>query len=474
MLLAARRGHAAEQSWQGDGATPFEAFSHVGKQLNEFLPSFERFIMQQPFAAPDPVPLELTHPMRANGDLGAVVFWDSGTAFRIYAPLAASVRLAGSFNNWHPSNLHAEGGGYFSGYVAGVTHGEYKYVLALAAPNPNDAARMPEHTWINDPCGRELQRRGLIVPPDYNDVICRTRPCYPLPAPDGSWGGVSEGTGTLRGNHITVDPATAIIYQAHVGGAAPGGNFEALCARLPYIAATGANVLQLMPVSFDISGGVDACQAPVAGWGYGPGSQSHINPAFGSWTSLHFLVEQAHAHGMAVILDVVPNHMHDATCVLLQPDKALVAALRGNSHPPEAPSPTSGGRRTAAFRHPDSWVSVAGKAWAAGGGASPASTDASAFALTGEPSCRQLPPDLARHMRGRSYFYVDSRFNTPWGGGEAGPHEPSCTFMADSLSAGMGRGGGSGWISSGLNRDSDVRICRRDKAPVPRHAAHAA
>ncbi len=29
-----------------------------------------------------------------------------------------------------------------SGYVAGVTHGEYKYVLALAAPNPNDAARM--------------------------------------------------------------------------------------------------------------------------------------------------------------------------------------------------------------------------------------------------------------------------------------------------------------------------------------------
>jgi hypothetical protein len=56
MLLAAR-GHAAERSWQGDGATPFEAFSHVGEQLNEFLPSFERFIMQQSFAAPTPSPL---------------------------------------------------------------------------------------------------------------------------------------------------------------------------------------------------------------------------------------------------------------------------------------------------------------------------------------------------------------------------------------------------------------------------------
>jgi 1,4-alpha-glucan branching enzyme len=371
--------------------------------------------MHRPSAALDPAPLEPAHPMRANGDLGAVVFWDSGTAFRIYAPLAASVRLAGSFNNWHTSMLHAEGGGYFSGYVAGVTHGEYKYVIALAPPKPSDAARMPEHTWINDPCGRELRRRGSILPPDYNDVISRSRPSYPLPSPDGRWTGITAGTGTPAANHVMVDPATAIIYEAHVGGAAPdGADFDALCARLPYIAATGANVLQLMPVAFDISGGVDARQAPVVGWGYGPGSQSHVNPAFGSWASLRRLVDAAHARGMAVIVDVVPNHMHDATCLLLQPDKALVAAMQGGHHAPEPASPTSGSRRTAAFRPPDS---AAGKKWAAGGGASRASTDASAYALTGQPSCRRLPPNLAEHIRGRSYFYVDSRFNTPWGGG---------------------------------------------------------
>ncbi len=389
---------------------------------NDFSKPFQRFKMQQSFVASDPVPLELTHPMRANGDLGAVVFWDAGTAFRVYAPLATSVRVAGSFNRWQPSNLHAEGGGYFSGFAAGVVSGTYKYVLSLAAPTPADASRLHAATWINDPCGRELEPVDMSVHrrPNYNDVICASRPCYPLPSADGSWGGVAAGTGGAAVNHISIDPATAIIYEAHVGGAAPsGGNFDALRARLPYIAATGANVLQLMPVALDISGGVGADGAPVVGWGYGPGSQSHVNPAFGSWASLRRLVDAAHARGMAVILDVVPNHMHDSTCLLLQPDKALVAALQGGGyHASDAPSPTGGGRRTAAaFRDPDAWSSVAGRVWAPGGGASPATTDASAYALTGERSCRRLPPGLAGYMRGRSYFYVDSRFDTPWGGG---------------------------------------------------------
>src|SRR5881394_1712796 len=63
--------------------------------------------------------------------MGALAY-DGGVAFRVWAPFASSVSVAGTFNGWSPtaSPLAHEGGGYWSTDVAAaVIRDEYKFVL---------------------------------------------------------------------------------------------------------------------------------------------------------------------------------------------------------------------------------------------------------------------------------------------------------------------------------------------------------
>ena len=63
--------------------------------------------------------------------MGAIPY-DSGTTFRVWAPNAERVAVAGTFNGWSAdaNPLAGEGNGYWSAYVPGAAPGaEYKYVL---------------------------------------------------------------------------------------------------------------------------------------------------------------------------------------------------------------------------------------------------------------------------------------------------------------------------------------------------------
>jgi 1,4-alpha-glucan branching enzyme len=64
-------------------------------------------------------PLPPSHPLRRNNDLGAVVDDDGGVAFRVWAPSASALSVAGAFSGWAPLALHAEAGapGTWSGGV---------------------------------------------------------------------------------------------------------------------------------------------------------------------------------------------------------------------------------------------------------------------------------------------------------------------------------------------------------------------
>lgn len=91
-----------------------------------------------------------------------------------------------------------------------------------------------------------------------------------------------------------------VIYEVHVGTATQDGTFDALIERLPYLAALGVTALELMPV------------ASFAGrWNWGYDGVSLFAPAavYGGPSGLHRLVDRAHAVGLAVILDVVYNHL---------------------------------------------------------------------------------------------------------------------------------------------------------------------
>src|SRR3954468_7790475 len=100
-----------------------------------------------------------------------------------------------------------------------------------------------------------------------------------------------------------------VVYEMHVGSFTPEGSWEAASRELPELAATGITCIELMPVA-DFAGRF--------GWGYDGVDQFAPTRLYGRPDDFRGFVDRAHAHGIAVILDVVYNHFgpdgNYATC----------------------------------------------------------------------------------------------------------------------------------------------------------------
>jgi len=97
-------------------------------------------------------------------------------------------------------------------------------------------------------------------------------------------------------------PATSdlLIYELHVGTFTPEGTFRAIVSRLDYLQKLGMTAIELMPIA-DFAGDRN--------WGYDGVSLYAPCRAYGTPDDLRFLVDMAHKAGLAVILDVVYNHL---------------------------------------------------------------------------------------------------------------------------------------------------------------------
>ena len=115
----------------------------------------------------------------------------------------------------------------------------------------------------------------------------------------------------------TQDPATLVdqvqidrrwwdagaIYQLYVRSFADGngdgsGDLAGVRARLPYIAELGFDAIWINPWY----------RSPMADGGYDVADYRAINPLFGLLAEAEALVAEAHALGLRVIADIVPNH----------------------------------------------------------------------------------------------------------------------------------------------------------------------
>jgi maltooligosyltrehalose trehalohydrolase len=94
--------------------------------------------------------------------------------------------------------------------------------------------------------------------------------------------------------------ADLIIYELHVGTFTPAGTFEAVIERLPYLVDLGVTALELMPVA-EFPGSRN--------WGYDGVSLYAPQSSYGGPEGLRRLVDAAHRAGLAVLLDVVYNHL---------------------------------------------------------------------------------------------------------------------------------------------------------------------
>ncbi len=205
-------------------------------------------------------------------NVGAVVQKD-GVSFRVWAPFAVEVAVTGTFNNWGETALASEDDGYWAGIVSGATAGhEYKYVIHTSNSK----------LLKNDP--RALQ----LTTTAGNSVVVDTHfdwehdDFQPLP------------------------PNQQVVYELHVGtfnrpDSATTGNFEGVGAKLDYLAELGITTIELMPIG--------AMSMTHEWWGYTPDFIYSVETLYGGRHQLLEFVKAAHKRGIAVVLDVVYNHL---------------------------------------------------------------------------------------------------------------------------------------------------------------------
>jgi maltooligosyltrehalose trehalohydrolase len=92
----------------------------------------------------------------------------------------------------------------------------------------------------------------------------------------------------------------AVIYELHVGTFTPEGTYAGAQQKLPHLVRLGVTHLELMPV---------ATFSGRRGWGYDGVDLYAPFPAYGTPRELASFIGACHSHGLAILLDVVYNHL---------------------------------------------------------------------------------------------------------------------------------------------------------------------
>ncbi|HEX6534225.1 MAG TPA: malto-oligosyltrehalose trehalohydrolase [Gemmatimonadaceae bacterium] len=199
--------------------------------------------------------------------LGSTVRTDHSTRFDVWAPFARRLDvhvLGGAAAGVHP--LARREHGTFTGVVRGVEAGtDYTYSLDGGPPRPDPVSR-----W---------QPEGVHGPSRVVDPSA-------FAWTDQGW----------RGRAV----ADLVIYEMHIGTFTAEGTFDAAIGELDALARLGITAIEIMPVA----------QFPGArNWGYDGVLLYAPQNTYGGPEGLRRLVNAAHQRGLAVILDVVYNHL---------------------------------------------------------------------------------------------------------------------------------------------------------------------
>src|SRR3954454_6939934 len=98
----------------------------------------------------------------------------------------------------------------------------------------------------------------------------------------------------------------AVVYQIYPRSFADAngdgvGDIAGMRSKVPYLAALGVDAIWISPWY----------PSPMKDSGYDVSDYRDIEPVFGTMDEAEALLAEAHAHGLRVLLDIVPNHSSD-------------------------------------------------------------------------------------------------------------------------------------------------------------------
>ena len=200
-------------------------------------------------------------------DLGANVLKDDGTRFRVWAPKAESMNvLILSGKSAGTIAMQQEEKGYYSVTIPGVSDGD-RYLY-----QPGGRPAFPDPVSRFQPDG--VHEASQVVDPKLFNWM------------DDGWSGIAL--------------EQYRIYEIHIGTFSKEGTFEAAIRFLDYLVDLGITAVEIMPVS----------QYPgERNWGYDGVYAFAPQNSYGGPDGMKQFVNACHRKGLAVILDVVYNHL---------------------------------------------------------------------------------------------------------------------------------------------------------------------
>jgi maltooligosyltrehalose trehalohydrolase len=197
--------------------------------------------------------------------LGATYLGDGRCRFCVWAPRSGSVEVHLLSPIDRLERLTRDRRGYHCGVIAGVEPGAlYRFRLDGGQERADPASRC-QPQGVHGP--------SRVVEPAFEWT-------------DGAWRGICL--------------SRYIIYELHVGTFTGPGTFDAAIARLDDLVELGVTAVELMPVA----------QFPgERNWGYDGVFPFAAQNSYGGPPGLKRFVNACHGRGLAVILDVVYNHL---------------------------------------------------------------------------------------------------------------------------------------------------------------------
>ncbi|MEX0761612.1 MAG: malto-oligosyltrehalose trehalohydrolase [Dehalococcoidia bacterium] len=203
--------------------------------------------------------------MNAADAVGAVLLDDGRRLFRVWAPKVQQVEISIKSAQERTVQMESRPFGYHEAVVDDVPAGAlYMYRLDGERERPDPASRsQPE--GVHGPSG--------VVDPAFQWT-------------DESW--------------LNLPLEQYVTYELHVGTFTGEGTFDAVIPHLAELKDLGVTAVELLPVSQFLG---------ERNWGYDGVYPYAAQSTYGGPDGLRRLVDACHAEGVALILDVVYNHM---------------------------------------------------------------------------------------------------------------------------------------------------------------------
>jgi maltooligosyltrehalose trehalohydrolase len=196
---------------------------------------------------------------------GAIYLGERRARFRIWAPGRRRVGVHVVAPDDRLVRMEEVGDGYFEAVVDGVEPGaRYFYRLDNQMERPDPASRF-------QPDGVHAASEIVDSRFSWTDDAWRGRPL-----------------------------AEYLFYELHVGTFTPSGTFGGVTQRLDDLVKLGVTAIELMPVA--------ACPG-TRNWGYDGVYPFAVQKNYGGPSELKRLIDECHRRGLAVVLDVVYNHL---------------------------------------------------------------------------------------------------------------------------------------------------------------------